>query len=144
MSVVALGAALLDMVPRNVAATVYDGQAPVSGGETLPAPPWVVANLRLPDVTDRSLAGPVHGSEALMRLTATAGTTQGVRMILDDLLTLEGQRPVVDGWSCGPLWQVNVREPLVDRDYVFAGANLHPVYAVIEFATTVSRHVGGA
>lgn len=142
MSVAALGAALLGMVPRNVAATVYDGQAPVSGSETLPAPPWVVANVRLPDVTERSQASTVQASEAVLRLTATAGTTLGVRMVLDDLLTLEGQRPVVEGWSCGPLLQINVREPQVDRDYVFAGAALHPVYAVVEFAATVTR--GGA
>lgn len=143
MSAATLGAALLAMVPRNVAATVYDGQAPVSGGETLPAPPWVVANVRLPDVTERSQASTVQASEAVLRLTATAGTTLGVRMILDDLLTLEGQRPVVGGWSCGPLLQINVREPQVDRDYVFAGAALHPVYAVVEFAATVTRG-GGA
>jgi len=144
VSAVALGEALLEMVPREVAGTVYDGQAPVSGGgEMLPTPPWVVVNLRLPDVVDRSMAGPVHASEALLRLTATAGTVQGVRMILDDLLTLEGQRPVVEGWSCGPLRQVNIREPQVDRDYVFAGALLHPVYAVLEFAATVTRRIGG-
>lgn len=143
MSVVELGGALLAMIPRNVASTVYDGQAPVTGSDTLPPPPWVVANLRLPDVTDRSLAGPVHGAEVLVRLTATAGTAQGARMILDDLLSLEGQRPVVDGWSCGPLLQINIREPQVDRDYVFAGASVHPVYVVIEFAAIVSRRIGG-
>jgi len=143
VTVTALGAALLAMIPRNVAATVYDGQAPVTGSDTLPTPPWVVANLRLPDVTERSQASTVQASEAVLRLTATAGTARGARMILDDLLTLEGQRPVVEGWSCGPLLQINIREPQVDRDYVFAGASLHPVYAVVEFAATVTRRIGG-
>ena len=105
MSVVALGDAILAAVPRNVVPDVHEG---VVGGVD-PRPPWVVAVLELPNVDDRSLASRPQSYEARVTLKVAAGSQRGVLMIFDDLLAIDGVRPVAAGWSCGPLEVFNVR-----------------------------------
>lgn len=135
MSVQALGGAILAAIPRNVVPKVYEGQV----DETKVSPPWVVANLRLPQVRARSLGASVQNASAHLQLTIAAGTATGVLAIVDDLMGIDGARVDVEGWSVGPLLVHNVRNPEVDRSVTFAGAVGHVVFTTLEVRCTVSQ-----
>lgn len=138
MSAEALGDAVLDLVPRGVVPVVHEGVVPGSN----PAVPWVVAVLTLPDVDARGMARRPQSFEVRLVLKAAAGNQRGVLRIFDDLLQIEGRRPVVDGWNCAPLEVFNVRMFDADRDVTLPGAVQPPAWGLLEVRCTASRVPG--
>lgn len=134
MSVVVLGEAILAAVPRGVVPYVHEGQV----ASDVESPPWVIANLRLPQIRQRSVAATPQVTSAHLLLTVAAGTARGVLMIVEDLMALDGHRLDVPGWECGPVLVHNVRQPEVDRSLTLTGAIGHVVFAAIEARLTVS------
>lgn len=136
MSAVALSDGLLALIPESV--TLHDGQVPTVAG-VVPAPPWVYATITLPEVSARSMARRGHLHTVRARFLVYAGTAPGVRIVADIVDgALEGARPVVAGWRCSPVEQVNIRPAEEDRDVTITGTNRHPMYGVLEYLFTAS------
>lgn len=142
MSTDALAAALVAMVPTTLA-PVHDGVvAPdtADGRRVVPAPPWVVANVRLPVGIERGEARRAQAWTVILSLTLTAGTARGCRQLYDSTVAqIEHERPVASGWTCGPLLAYPGMQPEVDTNLVFAGSLANPVFQVVEMVTTVSH-----
>jgi len=72
-------------------------------------------------------------------LILSAATDTGVLQLATEVdAALEGKRPVVDGWSCGPLLSRGTSEPYT-TDVIVQGANRRLVTLPMSFEFTVSR-----
>lgn len=112
----------------------FDGQVP----GTAPAA-FIVVNQTIPDVWSRSLGRSRQAHRCLVRVTVTAGTAEGVRLVAQDVVDgLEGRRPVTPGWSVSPIELLNTRAPAEDRDVDPGSGGRYPMFSVLEFVYTAT------
>lgn len=129
----ALADAFLALLPTDH--PWHDGHVP--NGHDLPYR-WV--RVRLPVVSERSLARPGQLLVLDAVVTCVAGTAAGARTMAADTTTaLEGARPVAAGWLTSPVESLNAREVAEDTDVIIPGTNRHPIYAITEWRFTASR-----
>lgn len=96
--------------------------------------PWTFVLLSLPSPTERRLCGRISNRRCVMRLRIAAGNDTAVLQLWDMMRpSLEGVRPVVDGWQLTRLSQLN-DDPQVypDRDVTLPGGG-HPIVAAVDF-----------
>lgn len=129
------------LVPTSVtvAATpvtvkVYD----TSVTDSHPADLYFVANVRIPNVADRSDAATPQSMLCQIVLTVGAKTPVAVRDMASAAITaMEGARPTAAGWTTGTLLLRNTRGPEIDRDVTFSNGT-QVTYGVLEFELTAS------
>lgn len=125
----------LSVLAMAPAGTVL-GEVP---GEDPPLP-WRSLTVRMPTTHTESDAG--TGVADLVRVTATlsAASDQGVLRIADEMLVaLAGRRPVVEGWTCGPLRHVGSSDPYLAQP-TETQSNRRVTVCHVSFAFTAVRH----
>lgn len=132
----ALADAVLALYPADL--VVHDTTVPRGEDGRMPAPPWILVLIRLPEPSERALSRVVHKHRVVVRSLIYGATVDSVRVLARHLQVLEGARPSADGWNAGRMEQINAREPVEDPDATVMGTDGHPVYAVLEHAFHVS------
>jgi len=128
---VTLREAILALLPVGT----HEGEAPQGA-----ALPWTVAVLDVPTPRDRSLAGSPHSQRVRVRVTAAAANAHGCSNRAEGLrTTLEGARPVADGWACSPLRHVSSRPVSRDPQVTYPATNASAFFAVLDFELTAVR-----
>ena len=134
MSAAGLGDAVVALVPTTHG-PVYEVRVPGTA-----RPPWHVVSVRVPDVSERSLASPGQAHDVTLLVKCVAGTAKGVRLMLDTVhAAIEGVRPVAERWRCGPLLHLNTRwDPTEGTNAVLPGGTLPVFEGVIEYRCTAT------
>lgn len=129
-----------DLLARSVEGlvagmTVHKGIVPKT-----PTFPYVLLSTNFPTVVERAQSRTAQAHELRVRTTVVGESVQSVRIIGQKLAgSLEGVRPVVDGWRLGRIESLpNDQDIIPDRDVTFANG-LNPVYAVLDWVLTASR-----
>lgn len=126
----AVAAAVLALAPEGTILGEIPDDAPL---------PWRSMRVRPPAVSARSDASPPQAYTVRVSLLLSAPADAGVLMLASEVHdALEGARPVVDGWSCGPLLSRGVSEPY-STDVTVHPANRRLVSLPMSFEFTCSR-----
>lgn len=137
-----IAAAVKALVPTSVliagttaAVKVYDTKVT----DPKPAGIYLVSNVRVPNVAQRSEAARPVSVLCKVAITIGALTGTAVRDIATAVCDeLEGVRPAAAGWETGPLQLRNTRGPDEDTDLTFtSGATV--IFGLLEFDLTASR-----
>lgn len=136
-----LAAAIKALVPTSVAIAATTVTAKVyetAVTDSQPPDVYFVANIRVPNVADRSEAGRPVSHVCRVAVTIGARTGVAVRdMATAALAALESVRPVAAGWETGPLQLRTTRGP--DRDPALTFTNgAAVIYGRLEFDLVAS------
>lgn len=130
-----LAAAVKTLVPTSVtiagttaASKVYDTVVT----DAQPPDIYFVANIRVPNVAERSEAARPVSHVCRVAITIGARTAVAVRDMAKAIAALDGTRPAAPGWVTGPLQLRTTRGPDRDPDLTFTnGAPV--IYGRLEF-----------
>ena len=101
--------------------------------------PWRSMRVSIPGVSERSEASPPQAFVVRVSLLISAATDAGVLRLADEATAaLEGRRPVVPGWLCGPLLSRGSSQPYTTNATVQA-ANRRLVSVPLSFEFAASR-----
>lgn len=104
MSAETLALAVRDLAPAGTVLGEVTGEDPPL--------PWRSLTVRMPTPDLRSDAATALAGTVRVTATLAAASDQGVLRIGDEMaLALEGAKPVVPGWVCGPLLHVGSSDP---------------------------------
>lgn len=101
--------------------------------------PWRSMRVSIPGVSARSEASPPQGYTVRVSLLISAGAdTGGLRLAGEAMDALEGARPVVDGWLCGPLLSRGSSQPY-STSLALPGSTRHVVSVPLSFEFTATK-----
>lgn len=95
--------------------------------------PWSFVLISIPNAAARRMDERVSTRRCVVRIRITAANDTAVRRVWDNLRpSLEGVRPVADGWSTTPLAQLN-DDPQIYQDRDVKVNNQYPIVCAVDF-----------